>query len=352
MNRSGGAFLVVMLALALLLGPASAAAIPPGSVTPLARYVPQTGDHFAFAEIIAVGSGVGNYTGYNDATYVNGTVSVTATPPNQTESVAYNYPAHWKDNYGGSVYWNSSGTFTFSASTFHYVSGTDNQTGYVNPYVWFYVDNTLGVGATLYLLNTQFTVRSLDASYPVPLTTTGYALAIYAQGTGSYQRNDVYGIFTADYTWKAYFDPGTGYIVGYVYTEVDRDTSGNGFSVTDTLTVSSTSFTLTAAAPPPRNTSYTLTVPAAAIAAIIVVLVIVAFVVAVVLRARRRRLPQHAGPIAPAPPTGWTPPPLGLGGSAPPQVVLRETVKVPCAFCGTLIDSTATVCPQCGAPRT
>jgi RNA polymerase subunit RPABC4/transcription elongation factor Spt4 len=27
-------------------------------------------------------------------------------------------------------------------------------------------------------------------------------------------------------------------------------------------------------------------------------------------------------------------------------------VKVPCRYCGTLMDSTATVCPKCGAPRT
>ncbi|HEV8049715.1 MAG TPA: zinc ribbon domain-containing protein [Thermoplasmata archaeon] len=27
-------------------------------------------------------------------------------------------------------------------------------------------------------------------------------------------------------------------------------------------------------------------------------------------------------------------------------------MKVPCRYCGTLMDSTATVCPKCGAPRT
>ncbi len=50
------------------------------------------------------------------------------------------------------------------------------------------------------------------------------------------------------------------------------------------------------------------------------------------------------------------PPPASVnlipgGQPAVQQIVIKETVKVPCRYCGTLMDSTATVCPQCGAPR-
>jgi zinc-ribbon domain len=98
---------------------------------------------------------------------------------------------------------------------------------------------------------------------------------------------------------------------------------------------------------------------------IVVAVVFVILLVAVVVwlltrpRGRPRQLPQHAaaGNIGFGPP----PPPYAYSGGAPPinlipsgqpvpQVVLRETVKVQCRYCGTLIDVTDKVCPNCGAP--
>jgi hypothetical protein len=79
--------------------------------------------------------------------------------------------------------------------------------------------------------------------------------------------------------------------------------------------------------------------------------------VALILRGRSRRTPLARHPTTPI--TGamppYTPPAVRFIPSDQPmvqQVVIRETVKVPCRYCGTLMDSTALNCPKCGAPRT
>ncbi len=340
--------LALLPVVALLLG---ALAVPAAS----AHYVPVAGDHLQYHELITTTNGFGNYSGYTDQTVINGGISVGAVAANGTESATYQYTEAFSDNQGDFQNISSSGAFTFSAQTDRYVNGTDNQTGYTDPYVWFYMNNSLPVGSTFYLLNSEFTVESLNTSFATPLTSTGYGETIYALGTGSYQRNDAYGVFTASYTWKEYFDPATGYVAGYVYTEQDSD-GPNGFTYTDTLTVTSASYTLVATSAPPATGGGSGSGPGIILLAaigLVVVLVVVVVVVAVIAARRRARLPRHAGPIgvAPAP---WAPPPVSLGAASgpAPQVILRETVKVPCAYCGTLIDSTATVCPKCGAPRT
>jgi len=84
--------------------------------------------------------------------------------------------------------------------------------------------------------------------------------------------------------------------------------------------------------------------------------VIIALLVA---RSRRRHpLPQHSGTGQVAytpPPMGPPPPGIHLTPSGQPavqQIVIKETVKVNCRYCGNLIDSTAEKCPFCGAART
>jgi rubrerythrin len=39
------------------------------------------------------------------------------------------------------------------------------------------------------------------------------------------------------------------------------------------------------------------------------------------------------------------------GQPAVQQIIIKETVKVNCRYCGSLIDSTAETCPFCGATR-
>jgi hypothetical protein len=347
------AFAVVLPLLLVAVPPVNAAA---------GHYLPHAGDRFDYYETIYLGSGSGNYSTYTESTYVNGTVGVTAVAANGTESATYSYSESWSNSSPGSLeHWTSSGPFTFSALTFEYVQGTDNESEYAHDPVWFYIDNSLGVGDTFTLLGTPMQVFSTNVSYALGAPYNEYVATIYAQGTGSYERNDVYGVFNAAYTWNAYFDPSTGYIVGYVYTETDSNGAGDGFSITDTLAVTSTTYPLTAGSVPATSSSGGL--PTALVVGLVLVVVLVVIVVIwLAVRSRRRSsLPKHSargnvsfGPTPGLPPSG-IPPPINLtpaGQPAVQQVVIRETVKVNCRYCGTLIDSTATVCPNCGAPRT
>ncbi len=419
-----GASLLVVLLLATPLAVAS----------PASHYVPQAGDSFHFAETIAVSGGYGNYTGYTESDAIVGWLNVTAVQSNLTDTAQFNYSGTYTNSTGADYRWDSNGTFTFSAASFRYVRGTDNQTGDDGTGVWFYLNNSLAVGDGLSMLGTPMTVRSLDATFND--TSTGQQVkAILAVGTGTYERDDSYGVFNASYDWQAYFDPGTGYVVGYSYVEQDSDGRGDGFVYTDQLAVTKTTYPLTPAPPAPTyavtfqetglgsGASWTVTfdgvahrgtgasidvgayangtylfrvnasgysvTPAEGLASvsgttsvagirfsaassagpsetwlwILVALILLGVVVfVVILLARRARLahplPRHSpggqvryGP----PPPGPSPPPISLRPADQPQiqqVVVKEVVKVNCRYCGSLIDSTATTCPFCGATRT
>jgi len=267
-------------------------------------------------------------------------------------SANYSYSWSWTNNTGTTETGSSSGDFTFSSINFLYVNGTDNQTGYVNPAVWFYMDNSIPMGATFSLLNTEMTVVSRNYTYYLPSQNKNVNV-VFAQGTSNYSRNDEYGQFSATYTWKAYFDPSTGYIVGYSYAEQDTDSSGTGFTYTENLYVNSTSYPLTVAVA--GNTGggnlsqmqYLGYLAGIAIVIVIVVILIYAF------SRRSRTLPKHSYQQQPPPP-GPPPENIDLTPKQPPvqQIVIKEVVKVKCRYCGALIDSTAEHCPICGAPRT
>jgi len=355
------ALLLTGISLLLLAVPTAAGAPPPAVAPAAGHYLPSTGDRFQYFEEWVLTGESGNYTGYAENQYTNGTVGVTSIAANGTVSAYYSNTDVWENNTGSEYAWTSSGTFTFSSSSFHYVQGTDNQTGYSNPFVWFYMNNSLSPGASFYLLNTQMDLVSVDNAYALP-PADHYVKTIFAEGNGSYERNDIYGVFTATYNWQSYFDPSTGYEVGYLYTERDSNPSaGASFDVSDLLYVTNTSYPLTATSAPSGGSSPSGFPESLAILLVVLIVVIaVVLVVVILVRSRRAKLPPHspAGAVgfgpAPGPPPG-VPPPVHLTPSGQPavqQVVIRETVKVPCRYCGTLIDSTATVCPVCGAPRT
>jgi len=345
----------LILPLLLLMLPAASA-----SAT-ASHYVPQSGDTFSWSETIVISNGNGNYSGYTENDNYIGNMAVTAEYPNGTVAMTYQESGSLSNNQGQSSTSSEKGSFMFSASTFLYVQGTDNQTGYVNPSVWFYMDNTQVKGGTFNSLNTAMTVVSTNYPFPLSSSSTGYVSSIMAEGNGSYQRNDDYGNFAAQYNWKEYFDPGTGYIVGYQYTEQDSDGMGDSFTWTDTITDTSTSFHLTTVSAPQTQSSSSNSwiLP---VVIVVVILVVVIVVIALLLRRSHsrgpkmdRNLPRHEVRMPTSAPTYAPPAPVRLVPSDQPsiqQIVIRETVKVPCTFCGTLIDSTATQCPKCGAPRT
>jgi hypothetical protein len=326
---------LVILSISLALIPASAV---PG-------YVPRPGDHFSYSETIDVGSGTGDYTGYSDHTVTSGAETMKQVFLNGTVSSNYSYSWTFSDNSGTRKTGGSSGNFTWSSNSFLYEIGTDNQTGYVSPTVWFFMDNSSRTGDTFYLLNTQMTVQSRNHGFFLP-SENRYVNTIFAQGSSSYFRNDAYGQFDASYTWSAYFDPSTGYIIGYGYVEHDTN-SAAAFTWTENLYVTSTSYPLAAGAGPSFLSQYGVYVVALLVVALIVIIIVVAY-----SRRGRVRIPKHAYQQEYRPPQPFPAPPptVDLTPKQPPvqQIVVKEVVKVKCAYCGALIDSTAQVCPFCG----
>jgi hypothetical protein len=197
------------------------------------------------------------------------------------------------------------------------------------------------------------TVKSSEYSYFLQSENRNVQ-AIFAQGDANYQRNDDYGQFTATYTWNAYFDPVSGYIIGYDYTEHDTNPSAE-FTYTEKLYITQASYPLQTVPPTSPDVISGLLKYAVLI---VVVLVVVAVILIVYAVSRgRRRLPRHSAQPVYTPPSEQPPPPpredIDLTPKQAPvqQIVVKEIVKVNCRYCGALIDSRVTNCPYCGAPR-
>jgi hypothetical protein len=319
-----------------------------------AAFSPQPGDYFSYSEIQNVGNGT-NYGGYSDHTTATGTETMNSVAQNGTVSAHYSYSWSFSNNTGPTQTGSSSGNFTYSSNSFLYTKGNDSQTGYVGPItVWFAIDNTKPVGGTFYLLDTLMTVQSTDYSYHLTSENKNVDSIFASSGPTNYQRRDFYGNFSATYTWNAYFDPSSGYIIGYNYQEQDTNSSlAEGFSYTDQLYVTSTSYALTTAAANSTGLSQYL-----GYIVILVVVLVIIIIVAVAL-SRRRRLRQHSPQQFPPPAQYYRPPPgpppqIDLTPKQPPveQIVVKEVVKVNCRYCGALMDGTLQTCPFCGAPRT
>lgn len=342
------------LLLAILLGISIVA-----NVHSVAAYSPQPNDYFNYSETITVNNGGGIYTGYSDQTSITGMERV-GSVSGSTASTHYSWSSTFR-NSTGSYQNSSSGGYTWSSSTFAYINGTDDQYGYSNPHVWFAMNPSLQVGGTFEVLNTQFMVLSKGYSFPLQTNGTRYILTIQAQGTGQFQRNDVYGMFTASYTWTSYFDPTTGYIVGYNYGEQDSgcwtDPSNpslgcqsGSFTWTDNLGVTATSYALTLGTAP----SVLGFGPLVDDAVLVIVVILLIVGLALYIRHRMRRMdkiPEHpptVGIPAGAPSTQPWESKIDLGSRPQEQVVLRDVAMKNCKYCGILIPTTAEKCPYCG----
>lgn len=337
---------LIALALAFLL-----AACP---VYATSTYTPHGGDYFNYHEVESLSNGAGSYAGYTEQTIVDGKETVNSVDSSGIASASYSYSYTFSNSSGSTETGSKSGDYTFSSTSYLYINGTDDQTGYVNPTVWFMMDNSIPKGGTFTVLNTVMTVDSRSYSYYLASENRNIN-TIFAQGSSNYERNDEYGHFTAAYTWKIYFDPSTGYIVGYSYVEQDTNPSGDGFTWTDNLYVTSTSYALeTATSGNSGAGTSSPTLNFGVIAAIVAVIIIVIAIIAVAFARRKRPLPKHAPQQEYVPPPPPSPPEIDLTPKQQPpvqQIVIKEVVKVNCRYCGALIDSTAQTCPVCGAPR-
>jgi hypothetical protein len=351
LNRSLG-FMLIPLLLAIA---------PVASVHSASAHAPQGGDYFNYSETITVNNGQGSYAGYADQTQTTGMERMNSVS-GDVVSAFYGLSYQYSNSQGSSTSSSTSGNYTWSSSSFTYLNGTDNQVGYSKPiYVWFAMNPSLPVGGTFYILNTQFAVQSKN--YSLQLATEGnkYVQTIQAEGTGQYQRNDSYGVFTASYDWHAYFDPSTGYIVSYLYVEQDSGQSqgqSGSFTYTDALYLTSSSYALATANPPSPNNGggpAVLDPYLGYLVALVVVLIVIAVAAYAVTRRRRRsRLPKHSNaPVSPPPAPSQAPweSKIDLGSKPPEQVVIRDVAKVNCKYCGSLIPTTADTCPYCGGPR-
>ncbi|MGC8581764.1 MAG: hypothetical protein ACP5MW_05430, partial [Thermoplasmata archaeon] len=270
--------------------------------TSYSRYVPRQGDHFSYYEVIVLNNGVGNYTGYTEATYINGTYTMSNVFINGSVYVNYHTVWHYVNNSGGNLNGGITGSFYYSYNSFLYTRGTDNQTGYTNPRVWFYINNTLSNQSTFFILNTQMTVVSTHHPFYVE---NRYVYSIYTEGNGSYQRNDIYGIFTANYNWKSYYDPNTGYILGYVYTEQDYS-NGNGFTWIDKLAITNSSYPLSPASAPPAQSNNTSGSSSYVILFLAMVIIFIIIFTIIYLKSKKNKIPRHSNPSYP--PTQVNPP--------------------------------------------
>ena len=327
------------------------------NVVTVTAYAPKQGDFFNYAETVTVNNGQGSYDGYTDQTQITGMEQVNSVTASNVSS-HYSLSFQYSNSQGNTTSRSMSGDFVWSSADHQYVKGTDNQVGYTAPVsVWFAIDPATPVGGRVVLLNTIFSMVSTNSSFQLP-SEGRYVQAIQANGTGSYQRDDSYGIFTATYTWSAYFDPNTGFIVGYLYVEQDsgqyQGVAGS-FTYTDHLSVTSTSYGLVTASPPPSTQGSTGLLESIPYLSLILVLAIVLVVGVSIYVARRRGhkgLPEHS----PTPPSLSSSSPVwsssvNLGSRPPEQVVIRDVAKVNCKYCGTLISTTAETCPYCGGPR-
>ncbi len=331
----------------------------------VSAYAPRKGDYLNYSETITVNNGQGSYSGYTDQNQITGMEQMNSASGSNV-SASYTYSYQFSNNQGNSTSSSSSGSYTWSSSSFTYLNGTDNQAGYSKPtYVWFAINSSLPVGGTFYVLNTQFTVLSENYSLQLPTEGNKYVQTIQAYGTGEHQRNDAYGVFTASYTWYAYFDSFTGYIVGYNYLEQDNGQyqgQAASFTYTDDLYVTSTSYALALASAPSNgngSTTVATTDISATLAAlspyiVLAILLIVALAVYAFIRRRGKAgsLPKHS-PYTPPPTPSSTPweSKIDLGSRPSEQVVIRDVAKVNCRYCGTLIPTTADTCPYCGGNR-
>ena len=152
------------------------------------------------------------------------------------------------------------------------------------------MNNSLTSGNSFFLLNTKMNLVSTDYSYGPPTMSGKYFRTsvrrrerlLPAEQRLRHLRRSVAN-------WQSFFDPSTGYIVGYVYSETRPDGTTSGFTLTDSLAVTNTSYALTqAAAPPASSSGGGLTNLEIAIIAIVVLIVIIVVIYAVVSAARRR----------------------------------------------------------------
>ncbi len=209
------------------------------AAAPMVAAAPRSGDFFEFDQKTTVENGQGNYTGYSESTQSHYRYTIESVT-NDTVKVLGTGSWTYQNTLGSLLAGTDTYHPVFSLTTREYASGIDVP-GLINPSnatVWFWISVPVTPGQSIWVLDEPMTVQSLSATFWIGAVPHS---AILLEGQGSYPRDDVYGVFTATYTDKYYYDPNSGFIVGEQYTEQDTD-GFNGFTNSTTITVTASSY--------------------------------------------------------------------------------------------------------------
>ncbi len=177
---------------------------------------PSAGDFFEYDSTSNVSNGGQAYYGYTDSLTAHYRYSVESVSGGNVTMLGTG-SWHYQDSSG----LDQSGTDTyhpvFSLATREYLSGIDvNLTGPVS--VWFWVPTDVAVGQVVYVLDEPLTVISLSTTWwqgALPRS------VVLLEGSGSYVRDDAYGVYNATYRDQYYYDRATGFVVAETYVEHD-----------------------------------------------------------------------------------------------------------------------------------
>jgi len=209
------ALVALMLAMGLLMPLAAAASQP------------KEGTFFEYKYTERIGDGTGEYYGWWDKTKAEGRYEVLAWGPDMarmTVHQTWRYTSYDAGSDSGSLdRW-----FSFNLTDRLYTSPqTDLDDPLYNQYApdelgqWLWVPPSVREGDSLYILAENSTVTDTDHllwSRWVPRR------VIEVVVTGTWQRDDDYGVFDYTYTDRLYFDKATGMFVAEHYDEYDDGT--------------------------------------------------------------------------------------------------------------------------------
>jgi L-amino acid N-acyltransferase YncA len=196
------------------------------------------GDYFEYEYNTHVDHGKDYYAGYSDTMRSSSRYEVTAV---QGDQVTMKATGSWTFEGSDGAY--DSGTvdisFNYSQSTRRYLGPTDVESTYIDPSVWFWIPPNLDKGQSVRILEDIFTVTSADKTVWMGIIPHK---VIELTTSGSYTRDDDYGVFTATYDDTYCFDRQSGYLVSERYVEQDEGYQAS-FRFTADLKVTSSSYT-------------------------------------------------------------------------------------------------------------
>jgi L-amino acid N-acyltransferase YncA len=202
----------------------------------LASAEPLEGDYFEYDYDTRVDNGKDYYEGYSD-TMRSSSRYVVESVANDTALL--HATGSWTFEGSDGAFENGilDLHFGFFISTRHYQNLSDVE-GYTDPSVWFWIPQNLDDGQTVRILEDMFTVTDADKTMWIGFVPHR---VMELTTSGSYTRDDDYGVFSATYEDTYWFDRESGYLIGEKYVEQDVN-SISSFRFTAELKVTASSY--------------------------------------------------------------------------------------------------------------